>query len=219
MSNFGCCGGNKKKEKIIVADKDSLDVILATGNMGQRYIYGGVTRVKYGYFGQGDLILGVAKVDIRSRPSWFICPNCRHDFTVTKQEVFCSECSRVVELTQINVGKLVERVSAAKQPTPLPPPPTVPMPISKINLGSLVNVIAAAKDEADEWMEDYPSILIADINFGRRVNKAHKYILADKGIVSLYDVRKTGFEGLTAIMGIGNSVATALLEAAELEVS
>ena len=208
MSNFGCCGGNKKKESIIVTDKDSLDVILATGNVGQRYIYGGVTRVRYGYHGQGELILGVAKVDIRSRPSWFVCPNCRNDFKITDRDVFCPSCSRVSELTQIDMEKFVGRMTAVQAPVAPPPPPA-----KMIDL----DLLSDALDEANEWMDDYPKI--AEINFGRTVNKNHKKILADKNIFSLYDVRETGYDGLIAIDGIGKSVATALTEAAELEIS
>jgi len=196
MSNFGCCGGNKKKEKVIVDDKDTINAILATGNVGQRYIYGGFTKTQYGYFGQGDLILGVAKEDIRARPTNFVCPNCYNDFVVTKTDVYCGTCSRVLELTQIEISDLVKSVADSQKPTSPPPPPPQPVSLPSSNLYE-----------------------IANIDFGRTVNTHHKKILADNKVFSLYDVKKCGFDGLVDITGIGEKVAKALMRAVELEIS
>lgn len=196
MSNFGCCGGNKKKEKIIVDDKDTIDAILATGNVGQRYIYGGFTKTKYGYFGQGDLILGVAKEDIRSRPTHFVCSNCRQDFVVTKTDVYCGTCARVLELTQIKIDDLVQSVAASQRPHAPPPPPPAPITLPSPDLYTLDN-----------------------IDFGRVINRHHKKLLADNGVKTLYDVKECGFDSLVDITGIGEKVATALMRAVELEIS
>jgi hypothetical protein len=203
MSNFGCCGGNNQKEKVIMADGDSIDVILATRKGGQRYVHGAETKKRYGYFDQGDLIPAVEKVDVRLRPTDFVCPNCRREFTVTPDDVFCATCSRVIELSPIDTRQLAERMTAVQQPVaaPMPPPPL-------------------SFEEQVSVTHPDPSTYLSEIDFGRKVNKGHKNLLVDEGIVTLYDVRDTGFEDLVAIVGIGETVANALLEAsAELEIS
>jgi len=193
MSNFGCCGGNKK-EINIVADEGSLDVILASRKGGQRYIHGAITKKRYGYFDQGDLIPAVDKADIRARPSEFVCANCRRDLIISSDDVYCGNCSRITELSRLDVSKLADRLTEVRPQSMVPMPP---VPRSTTSQGTLLE----------------------NIDFGRTVNKKHKKILAENGILSLRDVQNTGFDGLVEIAGIGDSIADALLEAvAELEI-
>lgn len=54
---------------------------------------------------------------------------------------------------------------------------------------------------------------ISDIDFGRSVNKRHKQILADNGVVTLSDAVNRGKSGLESISGIGGAVANAVMRA------
>ena len=223
------CPDDKNKEKLIMSDENSLDVILTSPNIGQRYIHGAVSRVRYGYYGGGDLIPGVHKEDIRARPSWFSCGKCRSALTVTKTEVYCESCRRpeAVKVDQVALAKSVEVIRSV----PLPPPP--PVAIIKEKPFANEKLEATYQDaafDADDWMEDVPtreeflesqegssSALIADINFGQKLNVTRKKILGDAGVVTLADSLELGHDGIIAIKGVGSSIADTLIEEALIE--
>ena len=93
---MSCCGDKDDKEKPVMTD-DRIPAFYEHANVGKHMVVGLGTKppVKYGYFGGGRPVPnGVYPADIRARPTLFSCGTCRGQFTVTKTEVFCPNCTK-----------------------------------------------------------------------------------------------------------------------------
>jgi len=204
---MGCnCNDDKKKETLIMSDENSLDVILASPNIGQRYIHGARTKVRYGYFGGGDLIPAMHKEDIIARASWFRCGNCRGALTVSGNDVYCASCRRPTRVA-IQQEQLSEAVSTIRSAPPPSPPPT---PI--VNLPGYSPLISMPPSQlVTEKPASKLLVPIENIDFGRSITKPRKKILKEAGIITLQDAVDKGKPGLVEIKGIGGGIAEALL--------
>ena len=76
---------------------------------------------------------------------------------------------------------------------------------------NLVQPVAELPDTSGPTEASIMSAKVADISFGRSVNKKHKETLASNGVITLYDAMKLGNSGLEAINGIGAGVSSAVM--------
>ena len=91
-----------------------------------------------------------------------------------------------------------------EEPSPPPPPKEIGEEREKVTAPS-----PSYGEEAYTKVED--------VDFGRSINSRHKELLYLSGVITLKDVVDAGRDGLTSIHGIGDAVATTLLDYVESE--
>lgn len=98
------------------------------------------------------------------------------------------------------------------EPTIIGPPPNLSVQQNFTGKTELDVILVDANTKIEtEPSRGVKEARISELDFGRSVNKKHKKVLAENGIVTLYDAGKLGVGGLEKIKGIGAGVAQAIM--------
>jgi hypothetical protein len=166
------------KEGVVMSDDFFTLCVLRDLNTGDHQVFGGVTKINYGYRSTGDTFL-VHKNDIAGQPDLFV-PVTQYQ-TVKEVEVVFDATKNYVDETIPEVkDAVVEAPTARSQVVSSVAPPTIEMP----------KLISRAS--------------IVPYDFREITSDTTISVLKKSNITTPEDVMRVGVMGLRAIKGIGS---------------